>query len=140
MNPPNAIAPPASAPKCPNLVGMEYGHTIGGVRHRFANLSELMAKATPFRSGDALAGLAADSAEERVAAQYALADLPLKHLLDNQLIPYETDEVTRLIVDTHNATAFAPVALLSVGEFRDWLLSDDATGERLARLSPGLTP
>jgi len=119
---------------------MEYGHTLGGIRHRFATLSELMARATPFRSGDALAGIAAQSAEERVAAQYALADLPLRQFLSDLLIPYETDEVTRLIVDTHDPSAFAPVASLTVGEFRDWLLSDDATGERLAALSPGLTP
>jgi len=119
---------------------MDFGHVIGGIRHRFANLSELMARATPFRSGDALAGVAASSAEERVAAQYALADLPLKHFLEDQLIPYESDEVTRLIVDTHDPVAFAPVASLTVGEFRDWLLSDDATGERLAELSSGLTP
>jgi ethanolamine ammonia-lyase large subunit len=119
---------------------MEFSHTISGVQHRFANLRELMAKATPFRSGDALAGLAANSAEERVAAQYALADLPLRHFLEDHLIPYESDEVTRLIVDTHDAAAFASVASLTVGEFRDWLLSDDATGERLATLSPGLTP
>ena len=119
---------------------MEYGHTLGGIRHRFATLSELMARATPFRSGDALAGIAAQSAEERVAAQYALAGLPLRQFLSDLLIPYETDEVTRLIVDTHDPSAFAPVASLTVGEFRDWLLSDDATGERLAALSPGLTP
>ena len=119
---------------------MEYGHTLGGIRHRFASLSALMACATPFRSGDALAGIAAQSAEERVAAQYALAGLPLTTFLTDLLIPYETDEVTRLIVDTHDATAFAPVSSLTVGEFRDWLLSDDATGERLAALSPGLTP
>jgi ethanolamine ammonia-lyase large subunit len=119
---------------------MAYGHTIGGVRRHFANLAELMAKATPYRSGDALAGIASNSAEERVAAQYALADLPLRHFLEEQLIPYETDEVTRLIVDSHNSAAFAPVASLTIGEFRDWLLSDDATGERIAALSPGLTP
>jgi ethanolamine ammonia-lyase large subunit len=119
---------------------MEYGYAIGGLRHRFASLKELMAKATPFRSGDALAGLAAASSEERVAAQYALADLPLEHFLNEQLVPYEADEVTRLIVDSHKPDAFAPVASLSVGEFRDWLLSDDATGERLAALSAGLTP
>jgi ethanolamine ammonia-lyase large subunit len=119
---------------------MDYGHTIGGVRHRFASLGELMARATPFRSGDALAGIAATSAEERVAAQYALADLPLQHFLDVQLIPYEIDEVTRLIVDTHDTAAFAPIASLTVGEFRDWLLSDDATGDKLAALAPGLTP
>jgi ethanolamine ammonia-lyase large subunit len=123
---------------------MAYSHTIGTIQHTFAALSELMAKATPFRSGDALAGVAATSAEERVAAQYALADLPLRHFLEEHLIPYETDEVTRLIIDTHNLAenqaAFAPIASLTVGEFRDWLLSGDATGERLAALSPGLTP
>ena len=119
---------------------LEYGHTMGGVRHQFASLGEVMAKATPFRSGDALAGLAAGSAEERVAAQYVLADLPLKHFLDEQLFAYEADEVTRLIVDRHDAAAFAPVASFTVGEFRDWLLSDEATGERIRALSPGLTP
>jgi ethanolamine ammonia-lyase large subunit len=119
---------------------MEYGHTLGNTRHTFATLRELMAKATPFRSGDALAGIAARSAEERVAAQYALADLPLRHFLDSHLIPYESDEVTRLIADSHNPAAFAPIASFTVGEFRDWLLSDDATAERLAALSPGMTP
>jgi ethanolamine ammonia-lyase large subunit len=121
-------------------VWMAYGHTIGSVHHPLASLRELMAKATPFRSGDALAGISAGSAEERVAAQYALADLPLKHFLDTHLISYEADEVTRLIVDSHNAAAFAPIASFTVGEFRDWLLSDDATGDRLAALSSGLTP
>jgi ethanolamine ammonia-lyase large subunit len=133
-------------------VFMQYGHTIGGVRHRFASLAELMAKATPYRSGDALAGIAANSAEERIAAQYALADLPLRHFLEEHLIPYESDEVTRLIVDSHDSAAFAPVASLTVAEFRDWLLSDNATPDsnpnsnpdsnidQLAALSPGLTP
>jgi ethanolamine ammonia-lyase large subunit len=119
---------------------MEYGYTLGGIRHSFSTLSALMACATPCRSGDALAGIAAQSAEQRVAAQYALADLPLRQFLSDLLIPYETDEVTRLILDTHDSSAFAPVSSLTVGEFRDWLLSDDATGERLAALSPGLTP
>jgi ethanolamine ammonia-lyase large subunit len=119
---------------------MDYGHTLGSVRYDFASLSELMARATPCRSGDALAGIAASSAEERVAAQYALADLPLRHFLDEQVVPYESDEVTRLIVDTHDSAAFAPIASLTVGELRDWLLSDDATDERIAALSPGLTP
>jgi ethanolamine ammonia-lyase large subunit len=119
---------------------MEYGHTIGGVHHHFGSLADLLAKATPYRSGDALAGVSANSAEERVAAQYALADLPLRHFLEEHLIPYKTDEVTRLIVDSHDSTAFAPIASLTVGEFRDWLLSDDASGDRLAALSPGLTP
>jgi ethanolamine ammonia-lyase large subunit len=103
-------------------------------------LRELLAKATPLRSGDALAGLAAGSAEERVAAQYALADLPLSHFLSEQVVPHEDDEVTRLIADTHDMAAFAPVRSLTAGELRDWLLSDDATGERMAALAPGLTP
>jgi len=119
---------------------MEFSHTLGGIQHVFLTLSDLLAKATPYRSGDALAGIAATSAEQRAAAQYALANLPLRQLLSDPLIPYETDEVTRLICDTHNAQAFAPVASLTVGEFRDWLLSDSATAERLAALSPGLTP
>ncbi len=119
---------------------MEYSHTLGSVRHSFASLSHLLACATPFRSGDALAGLAAASAEQRAAAQFALADVPLRRFLEEQVVPYEMDEVTRLIVDTHDAEAFATVASLTVGEFRDWLLSDDATAERIGSLSPGLTP
>jgi len=119
---------------------MNLCYTIGGVRHLFHNLRDLLAKATPYRSGDALAGIAATSSEERVAAQYALADLPLCHFLNEQVVPYEDDEVTRLIVDHHDPAAFAPVASLTVGEFRDWLLSDYATGESLSHLSPGLTP
>ena len=94
----------------------------GGLRYHFSSLRELMAKATPHRSGDELAGLAASSAEERVAAQLCLSEVPLAHFLEELLIPYETDEVTRLIVDTHDATAFAPVAGLTVGAFREWLL------------------
>jgi ethanolamine ammonia-lyase large subunit len=119
---------------------MSFAHTFGNRCYRFADLRELLAKATPLRSGDALAGLAAGSAEERVAAQFALADLPLVHFLSEQVVPYGEDEVTRLIVDTHDTEAFAPVRSLTVGELRDWPLSDDATGERLAALAPGLTP
>jgi ethanolamine ammonia-lyase large subunit len=119
---------------------MTFAHAIGNTRYSFANLRELLAKATPLRSGDVLAGLAAESAEERVAAQYALADLPLAHFLSEQVVPYEADEVTRLIVDTHDAAAFAPVRSLTVGELRDWLLSDEATSERLDSVAPGLTP
>ncbi len=119
---------------------MAFTYSIGAICYRFRDLRELLAKATPLRSGDALADLAASSAEERVAAQFALADLPLAHFLSEQVVPYENDEVTRLIVDTHDTEAFAPVCSLTVGELRDWLLSDDATGERLAALAPGLTP
>ncbi len=104
------------------------------------NLKTLMAKASPLRSGDQLAGIAASSAEERVAAQRELADIPLRRFLDEPLIPYEDDEVTRLIVDSHDADAFAPIAGLSVGEFREWLLSEETTGETLARVRDGITP
>jgi len=119
---------------------MAFAHSVGNRCYRFADLRELLAKATPLRSGDVLAGLAANSAEERVAAQFALADLPLAHFLSQQVVPYEDDEVTRLIVDTHDTAAFSPVRSLTVGELRDWLLSDDATGEQLAAVAPGLTP
>ncbi len=112
-----------------------------GVRsHVFADLREVLAKASPARSGDALAGLAAATDEERVAAKLVLADLPLTCFLDHPLIPYEDDEVTRLIVDTHDASAFAPVRDLSVGQLRDWLLSDRADATSLRALAPGLTP
>jgi ethanolamine ammonia-lyase large subunit len=119
---------------------MSFSHSIGARRYTFASLRELLAKATPMRSGDVLAGVAAATAEERVAAQFALADLVLARFCDETVVPYEDDEVTRLIVDTHDAQAFAPVRSFTVGELRDWLLSDEATGERIAALSPGLTP
>jgi ethanolamine ammonia-lyase large subunit len=119
---------------------MPFAATLGTTRYVFADLRDLLAKATPYRSGDALAGLAAESAEQRVAAQFALADLPLAHFLSEQIVPYESDEVTRLIVDTHSADAFAPIRSLTVGEFRNWLLSDNATPERIAAFAPGLTP
>jgi ethanolamine ammonia-lyase large subunit len=119
---------------------MTFAHTIGHIRHTFADLRELLAKATPLRSGDVLAGIAAESAEQRVAAQFALADLPLARFLSELVIPYESDEVTRLIVDSHDAEAFAPVSSFTVGELRNWLLSDDATPERIAALTSGLTP
>jgi ethanolamine ammonia-lyase large subunit len=107
---------------------------------RFADLTTLLAKATPARSGDELAGIAAASAEERIAAQIELADTPLRRFLNEPVVPYESDAVTRLILDSHDASAFAPVAHLSVGEFREFLLSDQTTGDHLARLEPGVTP
>jgi len=119
---------------------MPYSHTVGAERHLFASLRELMAKATPARSGDQLAGVAARLDTERVAAQMALADLPLAHFLQEALVPYESDEVTRLIIDSHDRAAFAPVAHLTVGGFRDWLLSDAADEASLRALAPGLTP
>jgi ethanolamine ammonia-lyase large subunit len=119
---------------------MAYSHTIGGVIYRFDDLKTLLARAAPARSGDELAGLSAKTAEERVAAQMALADLPLKTFREELLIPYETDEVTRLIVDDLDEAAQAGIGSLTVGEFRDWLLSEDATGERLTTVAPGLMP
>ena len=117
-----------------------YRSTIGNIVYRFEDLRAVLAKASPARSGDELAGIAARSAEERVAAQLALGDMPLKRFIEEPLIPYESDEVTRLIADEHDTRAFAPVAHLTVGELRDWLLSDHATGEMLAALASGLTP
>ena len=119
---------------------MSYTHTVNAQRHTFVDLRDLMARATPMRSGDRLAGVAAGSAAERMAAQMALAELPLRTFLNEAVVPYETDAVTRLIVDTHDAAAFAPVAHLTVGDFRNWLLSDAASSETLAALAPGLTP
>jgi ethanolamine ammonia-lyase large subunit len=119
---------------------MGFAATIGTTRHTFDSLRQLLAKATPLRSGDVLAGVAAASAEERIAAQFALADVPLDRFLDEQIVPYEDDEVTRLILDTHEAEALAPARSFTVGELRDWLLSDEATAERIAALAPGLTP
>ncbi|KTT29115.1 ethanolamine ammonia-lyase [Pseudomonas oryzihabitans] len=117
-----------------------FQHSVGGQTWRFADLKELLAKATPARSGDVLAGVAAASDVERVAAQMALAEVPLKHFLSEAVIPYETDEVTRLILDSHDVQAFAPVAHLTVGGFRDWLLGPAADEVSLAALAPGLTP
>jgi ethanolamine ammonia-lyase large subunit len=108
--------------------------------HQFDSLRELLAKATPRRSGDELAGVAAATAEERVAAQLCLAEVPLRQFLEEPLIPYEMDEVTRLILDTHNPAAFAPVAGLTVGQFREWLLLYETNSAALAALAPGLTP
>jgi ethanolamine ammonia-lyase large subunit len=114
--------------------------TLGAQRWVFDDLKTLLAKATPARSGDELAGVAAASQTERVAARWALADAPLATFLNEVVIPYEADEVTRLIVDSHDPAAFAPVSHLTVGAFRDWLLSEAATPGALAALSAGLTP
>ena len=119
---------------------MGYAETLGGTRYVFADLKTLLARATPPRSGDRLAGIAAADMTERVAAQRALADLPLRRLIEDPVIPYEADEITRLISDTHDRGAFAPVAAMTVGELRDWLLSDAANTAALARLATGLTP
>jgi ethanolamine ammonia-lyase large subunit len=118
----------------------QISHVVGSRTYLFASLRELLAKATPARSGDYLAGVAAGSAEERVAAQMALAELPLTTFLNEAVIPYELDEVTRLIVDSHDAAAFATIRHLTVGGLRDWLLGDEADEATLARTAPGITP
>lgn len=117
-----------------------YQTTLAHTVYRFSSLKDVLAKASPARSGDVLAGVAAKSAEERMAAKLALADLPLRELLNNPLIPYEQDEVTRLIIDTHDRDAFSPISHFTVGEFRDWLLDDATTAETLSRVAPGVTP
>jgi len=114
---------------------MSHGGTLNEL-----SLKDILAKATPKRSGDELAGIAAASEEERVRAQMALAEVPLARFLSETVIPYEDDEVTRLIIDSHDKEAFAPISSLSVGEFRDWLLGDEATSQSLAELAPGITP
>src|ERR1700756_3048279 len=119
---------------------MSYHTTINSTRWTFADLKTLLAKASPARAGDALAGIAAQSAIERVAAQMALADLPLKTFLNVDLVPYEEDEVSRLILDDHDQAAFAAVSHLTVGAFREWLLDPRTTTSDLAALAPGLTP
>jgi ethanolamine ammonia-lyase large subunit len=117
-----------------------FAHTLDGTTYRFADLKDLLAKASPPRSGDELAGVAAESGAARVAAQMALAEAPLAQFLNDAVVPYERDEVTRLIIDTHDAAAFAPVRSLTVGGLRDWLLREEADTETLAALAPGLTP
>ncbi|RJS91858.1 ethanolamine ammonia-lyase subunit EutB [Salinisphaera sp. Q1T1-3] len=117
-----------------------YRYTIGARTYRFDDLAEVMAKANHARSGDRLAGVIAETAEERVVAQMVLADLPLTVFLEDLLIPYEDDEITRLIVDTHDAEAFAPIRHFTVGDFRNWLLADDTSAEVIAAVRPGITP
>ncbi|HLL93623.1 MAG TPA: ethanolamine ammonia-lyase subunit EutB [Spirosoma sp.] len=119
---------------------MSYQCTISEYTYRFGDLKEVLAKASPLRSGDVLAGLAAQTYEERVAAQLVLADVPLKTFLNEALIPYEADEVTRLIIDTHDQTAFSMISHFTVGELRDWLLSDEVDTGVLHQIAPGLTP
>ncbi|MEO3406027.1 ethanolamine ammonia-lyase subunit EutB [Mucilaginibacter sp. CAU 1740] len=117
-----------------------YRHTIHHRVYKFADLKTLLGKASPYRSGDELAGLCADGYEERVAAQITLADVPLKNFLNEVVIPYEQDEITRLIIDEHDALAFSHISHLTVGELRDWLLSDETDCRTLTTIAPGLTP
>ncbi|MCI1243988.1 MAG: ethanolamine ammonia-lyase subunit EutB [Acetobacter fabarum] len=119
---------------------MGYRHGLGGETYHFPDLKTLLAVASSVRSGDQLAGLAAQSDAQRMAARYALADVPLRSFIQTALVPYEEDEVTRLIVDTHDHKAFALIAHMTVGEFRDWLLSHEADTAALARIAPGITP
>lgn len=119
---------------------MAYKTLIGHQHYVFNDLKTLMAKATPLRSGDQLAGVAAENTTERVAAQMALADVPLKQFLTEALISYEQDEITRLIIDEHRSDLFAPISHFTVGDFRNWLLSEDATTQKLQQLALGLTP
>jgi len=117
-----------------------YKSTANHLTYDFKTLGNLLAKASPPRSGDYLAGLAAANNLERVAAQWALADLPLKHFLTEAVVPYESDEVTRLIIDDHDLYAFTAISHLTVGDFRNWLLSDQATTAALSAIAKGLTP
>jgi ethanolamine ammonia-lyase large subunit len=117
-----------------------YASDFHGERHRFGDLKDVLAKASPLRSGDELAGVAAATDAQRVAARSVLADLPLSAFLNEPIVAYETDEVTRLIIDSHDTAAFAPIRHLTVGGLRDWLLSYQATPERLTALAPGITP
>ncbi|HEV7409062.1 MAG TPA: ethanolamine ammonia-lyase subunit EutB [Bradyrhizobium sp.] len=119
---------------------MIYRHAIAAHSYVFHDLRDLLAKATPPRSGDRLAGLAAETAEQVIAARMALADVPLKQFLEDTVVPYEDDDVTRLIIDSHDAPAFAAISSLTVGAFRDWLLSDAATSATLAQVARGITP
>ncbi|MDK9776787.1 MULTISPECIES: ethanolamine ammonia-lyase subunit EutB [unclassified Vibrio] len=121
------------------MTGM-FRRQVGSRVYHFNSLAELMAKATPERSGDVLAGVCADSAAERVVAQMTLAELPLKTFLNDVVIPYEKDEVTRLIIDQHDQTAFTLIEHLTVGDFRDWLVSEQAAPETLQAIQRGLTP
>ena len=119
---------------------MPFSCDLGGERHSFDDLKAVLAAASPLRSGDELAGIAASSATRRVAARWVLADMPLTVFLNEALVPYEADEVTRLIIDSHDAAAFAPIAHLTVGGFRDWLLSEAADEAALAAIARGVTP
>lgn len=118
----------------------QYRFNLGSHTYQFNDLKTLMAKASPLKSGDCLAGVAALTEEERIAAKSALADLPLSRFLQEPLIPYEVDEVTRLIIDSHDAEAFAPLSSMTVGEFRNWLLAYETDAEQLRAVAAGITP
>jgi ethanolamine ammonia-lyase large subunit len=117
-----------------------FSYATHGRTYRFEDLKSLLAKASPLRSGDVLAGLAAESDIERIVARYALADVPLTHFLNEAIVPYENDDITRLIMDTHDSAAFSPIRHLTVGQLREWILSDEQDSDALQGVAPGLTP
>jgi len=117
-----------------------YSSTLGNITYQFKDLKTLMAKATPFRSGDELAEVTADNYRERVAAQVALANLPLAVFLNELVIPYETDDVSRLIIDNHDKIAFSTVSGFTIGSFRDWLLLEETDNFTISKIRKGLTP
>ncbi len=117
-----------------------YRYMLGSKTYTFKDLKDLMAKATPKRSGDILAGVAASTLQERVVAQMLLAEVPLKTFLNELLIPYEDDEITRLIIDEHDNVAFETISHLTVGNFRNWLLNDNTTNDLIKKVRPGITP
>ncbi len=119
---------------------MNYQQTIGSFNYIFKDLKEVLAKATPEKSGDGMAGVIAANEKERMAARLVLADVPLRQFLQDLIVPYEEDEVTRLIMDTHDEEAFQAVAHLTVGGFREWLLSYEINGDRIQQIGPGLIP
>lgn len=118
----------------------KFKYVLGHETFQFENLAQLMAKATPLRSGDVLSCVAAKTEKERAVAQLCLADVPLKYFLNEVLISYEEDEITRLIIDEHDALAFKAISHLTVGDFRNYLLSDECDGETLSALRLGITP
>ena len=117
-----------------------YKYTVRDKVYKFDSLKTLLARASPYRTGDVLAGVCAQSYEERVAAQIVLADVPLKTFLNEEIVPYGEDEITRLIIDSHDNEAFSTISSFTVGEFRDWLLSDNANAAILKNIGPGVTP
>lgn len=117
-----------------------YKQNIGNITFGFPDLKTLLAKASPYRSGDALAGITAGSYQERIAAQICLSEVPLKNFLSEMLIPYESDEITRLIVDTHDTVSFSLIASFTVGMLRDWMLSEECTTQQLQAIQWALTP
>ncbi|HTF32001.1 MAG TPA: ethanolamine ammonia-lyase subunit EutB, partial [Flavitalea sp.] len=119
---------------------MSYQHTIGQKVYRFNDLKDLLAKASPLRSGDILAGIAAETYEERVAAQMTLADVPVRNFLNEVVVPYDEDEITRLIIDSHDAGSFEVISHLTIGELRDWLLLDEVDTMMLSSLKWAITP